>query len=68
MGMTREYKEALREKADRWIPAAGGTEEPFLKNGVRYLYCFNPFKARHAYLDLDSDVILTDAEALEVMG
>jgi hypothetical protein len=46
-----------------------GTETPFpTRTGRRLLYCYNPKQDRHAYLDLGSDVILTDDEALNALG
>jgi len=49
---------------DNWIPACGGTEQPFIsRTGRRLLYCWQPSTGRHAYLDLGSDLILSDEEA-----
>ena len=54
---------------DNWIPANGGTETPFTsRTGVRLLYCWQPSTGRHAYLNLDTDIILTDEEAEEILG
>lgn len=54
---------------DTWVPASGGTEEPFVsRSGHRLLYCWNPGQQKHAYLDLDSDTILTDEEAFRYLG
>jgi len=49
-----------------WLPASGGHEDPFTLNGKRLLYCFNLAESRHAYVDLDSDMVLTDEEALRL--
>lgn len=47
-----------------WVPACGGTEVPFrTRTGRRLLYCWQPGTGRHAYLDCDTDLILTDDEA-----
>ena len=47
-----------------WTPACGGTEVPFTtRTGRRLLYCWQQRSGRHAYLDLGSDIILTDDEA-----
>jgi hypothetical protein len=47
-----------------WYPASGGTEKPFTsRNGKRLLYVWQPRTGNHAYLDLGSDVILSDDEA-----
>jgi len=49
---------------DNWVPACGGTEQPFTsRTGRRLLYCWQPSTGRHAYLDLGSDLILSDEEA-----
>ena len=57
MSMTNEFKEAYENHLDTWVPACGGTEQPFLMNGVRWLYVFNPVQMKHAYLNLDTDLI-----------
>ncbi len=47
-----------------WVPACGGTEVPFnTRTGRRLLYCWQPSTGNHAYLDLGSDIFLTDEEA-----
>ncbi len=69
MTTTTAYKFAVAIHADRWVPANGGTETPFTaRTGHRLLYCYNPRLGRHAYLDLGSDIILTDEEALVALG
>lgn len=51
-------------EADRWVPANGGTETVFRsRSGIRLLYCWNPAQRKHAYLNVDTDMILTDEEA-----
>lgn len=61
-------KEAADEQGD-WQPANGGSEEPFVtRNRRRLLYCWQPSTGRHAYLDMDSDIILTDEEARLALG
>jgi hypothetical protein len=51
-------------KNDDWIPACNGTEVPFTsRTGMRLLYCWQPSTGKHAYLNLDTDIILTDEEA-----
>ena len=51
-----------------WFPANGGTETPFLaRNGRRLLYCWQPSTGNHAYLDLTSDIFLSDEEAFEAV-
>lgn len=53
-----------RDKQGNWYPANGGTETIFVaRSGRRLLYCWQPTTGRHAYLDCETDIILTDAEA-----
>jgi hypothetical protein len=52
-----------------WYPAHGGTEVPFItRNRFRLLYCYQPSTGRHAYLNCDTDIILSDEEARMAMG
>lgn len=52
-----------------WTPASGGTEVPFVtRTGARLLYCYQARSGRHAYLDCGTDMILTNAEATNLMG
>jgi hypothetical protein len=47
-----------------WTPACGGTEQVFqARSGKRLLYCWQQTTGKHAYLDVDSDLILSDEEA-----
>lgn len=47
-----------------WYPASGGTETPFVtRTGKRLLYVWQPSTGQHAYLDLDTDLILSDEDA-----
>jgi len=58
----------MRDQGD-WFPASGGTEVPFeTRSKRRLLYCWQPSTGRHAYLDLDTDVILGDDEAEQVLS
>lgn len=60
---TNEFTVAVQENADRWVPANGGAETVFLsRSGVRMLYCYNPKLGKHAYLNVDSDIIIPDDE------
>jgi hypothetical protein len=53
-----------RRQNGNWVPACGGTETPFwTRTGRRLLYCWQQSTGRHAYLDVQTDIILTDAEA-----
>ena len=59
-----DFANAVATRADRWVPACNGTETAFRsRSGVRLLYVYNPATGRHAYLNADTDVVLTDAEA-----
>jgi hypothetical protein len=56
-------------KQGHWYPACGGTETPFItRNRRRLLYCWQPSTGKHAYLDLDTDLILSDYEAQMALG
>jgi hypothetical protein len=56
--------EEERRKQGNWIPACGGDEKPFTtRTGRRLQYCYQPSTGNHAYLDLATDIILTDEEA-----
>lgn len=55
--------------SDRWVPASGGTETPFTtRTGRRLLYCWQASSGQHAYLDLDTDLILTDEDARRALA
>lgn len=68
--LTQLLAEAEARKANgNWIPACNRTEVPFrTRNGYRLLYCWQPSSGRHAYLNCDTDIILTDEEATMAMG
>ncbi len=52
------------ENNGTWEPACGGTEVPFRsRSGKRMQYMWQPVTGRHAYLDVDADVLMTDDEA-----
>lgn len=58
-----------QKKSDHWVPASGGTEVPFMtRNRRKLLYCWNTHTGEHAYLDCDTDLILTDEEARLALG
>lgn len=64
-----DYNRAKATNADRWVPANGGYEtECRYRSGRRLLYCYNFAQGKHAYLDLDRDIILTDREAMAAIG
>lgn len=61
-------REAKAEQGN-WVPACGGAEVPFnTRTGRRLLYCFQPSTGKHAYLDLGTDIFLTDEEAFAALG
>jgi len=47
---------------DVWVPGCGGHESPFTIKGRRLLYCYNHLQDRHAYIDLDRDMELSEEE------
>lgn len=52
-----------------WVPACGGTEVPFTtRGGRRLLYCWQPSTGNHAYLDCETDLILSDEEAEQILS
>lgn len=52
-----------------WYPANGGSEKPFqTRMGRRLLYCYQPRSGKHAYLDCDTDLILSDEDARLALG
>jgi len=53
----REYQNAVVSLRDTWVPACGGLESPFEKNGRRWLYVYNPGQDCHGYLDLGQDIV-----------
>jgi len=55
-----EYEIAVAEKADRWVSACGGDERPFIYDGVRWLYVYNPARHLHGWLNLDTDIVSMD--------
>ncbi len=71
---TKTLAEMLSERDARaaqgnWVPGGGGTEVPFeTRSGRRLLYCWQPSTGRHAYLDMGTDMILTDEEAQLALG
>lgn len=54
---TAEYAQAQAAKADRWVAACGGHEEPFMHDGVEWLYVWNPNTGDHGYLNLGTDIV-----------
>lgn len=71
--MSKTLSEKLAERKYRaeqgnWVPACGGTETPFrTKSGKILLYCWQPTTGRHAYLDVGTDMILSDEDAMDAL-
>ena len=54
----------LAREQGNWYPACGGTETPTrYRSGRTLLYVWQPSTGRHAYLDMGTDLILSDEEA-----
>lgn len=63
------YRKAVASKSDNWVPACGGMEQPFRsRSGIWLIYVFQPSTGKHAYLNLGTDIILTDEEAAAALG
>jgi len=58
--------DAQRREGGMWVPASGGTEQPFMARGYRLQYLWQPSTGRHAYINCDTDVLLTDTEVCEI--
>ena len=53
----KEYDEAAKTMADRWVAAAGGLEVwTTARSGRRYLYVFNFATQEHGWLN-ESDIV-----------
>jgi len=73
-----QFNDAARDKADKWVPASGGTEVPFQTKGDNphwMKYCYNPSEGRHQYVDLGTGPepaakgkLLDDKEAFQLLG
>lgn len=58
-----------RREQGNWVPASGGKEEPFrTRTGRRLQYLWQPSTGKHAYYDVDSDLILSDEDAMHALG
>jgi hypothetical protein len=57
-----------REQGD-WFPACNGTETPFkTRGGHTLLYCWQPSSGRHAYINCETDMIMTDDDVRASLG
>ncbi len=53
-----EYQTALEAKADRWVPACGGSEVAYVDSmGRKVLYVYNHATGKHGYLDVRQDIV-----------
>ena len=53
---------------DNWIPACGGTEQPFItRTGMKLQYLWNTTTGEHAYINCFTDIILTTEEAISAL-
>jgi hypothetical protein len=64
----KTVEQAIKEKEarGRLVPACGGTETPITVKGFRLLYVWDTGTGKHHYLNLDTDIILSDEEALAI--
>ncbi len=62
------FDNAVENNLDIWVRACGGSEEPFLMNGRKYLYVYNPKLREHKYLDMSVDTLLTNDEWFNLIG
>jgi hypothetical protein len=61
-------RDAKREQGN-WTPACGGTEIACTyRTGRRLLYVYQASTGKHAYLDCNTDLILSDEEARLATG
>ena len=57
------YHLAVALHVDNWLPACNGTETPYYtRSGRRVLYCWNPATGEHGYIDMNSDILMTQSE------
>lgn len=62
-------KKKKEDEQGVWVPGNSGTEKPFYtRNRRKLLYCWQPSTGKHAYLDCETDLILSDEEAQLALG
>lgn len=67
--LASDERERVRKDNGSWVPACGGSETPFVtRSGFRLLYCWQPSTGRHAYINVDTDIALSDEEARAALG
>lgn len=58
-----------KRKQGNWYPACNGTEVPFVtRSGYRLLYCYQPSTGNHAYLNCETDLILSEEESQSLLS
>jgi len=58
-----------KKSQGNWTPASGGTEMIFTsRSGIRLLYCYQASTGKHAYLNVDTDIILSNEEASNILN
>lgn len=65
--LTETLNDKIR-KAEQgpWFPACGGTEKPFRTNtGLLVQYMYQPSTGRHMYINVETDVFLTNNDAVK---
>jgi hypothetical protein len=61
-------KAQAKRAQGNWYPACGGTETEFRsRGGLRLLYVWQPSTGNHGYLNLDTDILLTEDEVRATM-
>ena len=69
MTLTKLDQAIADAEQGNWYPACGGTETVFTSRaGHRLLYCWQPRTGRHAYINTETDIILSDDEARASLG
>lgn len=53
-----------QKEQGNWLVACGGQETPFRKGHYTYIYLWQPSTNKHAYYCFETDLILTDEQAL----
>jgi hypothetical protein len=48
---------AIRVYRSGWVPACGGSEQPFHYRGKRILYVVDLARGEHGYCDLGTDIV-----------
>jgi len=66
----KTVEQMIKEKENRGVlvPACGGTETPFTARGFKLLYVWNTGTKTHHYLNLETDMILSDEEATAIFN